>query len=192
MLSCTATHWPSFTPWRPLALQDVDALMIAVCAAAGALSPRAIADTHLPNAFESLPFLPQSSLNAGVPMCVRSALHMRDGFGLVPPPPSPSVVLGSRNVVVFTFTLRRSTVCSLSVNAGFVCVALFQPASTTNEIFSIVCEPSSVSAAAHVEHCVPPANCDVSTRHASDVPTRLPVESHVFLAQPVNVPAGPR
>jgi hypothetical protein len=55
------------------------------------------------------------------------------------------------------------------------------------------CEPSSATADAQVAvHCVPGACCDVSTRHGSDVPTRLPLESHVFGVQPVKVGDGPR
>src|SRR6266496_4997467 len=106
------------------------------------------AATHLPSALASLAFLPQSSLNALVPSFVRSALHRRDGFSFVWPPPPPAV-LGSRYVLSFTLALRTRMVCSLSVNAfGFPT----QLASTTIEILSTACEPSRVSAAAHVEH----------------------------------------
>ncbi len=55
-------------------------------------------------------------------------------------------VTGTKNVLSLSFTLRTSTVCSLSVNAVFVLPA--QLASTTRLTPSTGCVPSNVTAAA--------------------------------------------
>ena len=52
--------------------------------------------------------------------------------------------------------------------------------------------PTSAIAWAQVELTDPPVRCEVSTRPASAVPTRLPVESHVFAVQPVKLGDGPK
>src|SRR5918999_6068990 len=53
-------------------------------------------------------------------------------------------------------------------------------------------DPSNANAPAYVLHCVPAWSCDVSQRHGSLLPIRLPLSTSVFGAHPVNVGDGPR
>ena len=139
--------------------------------------------THLPKPFFAFVFVPQSSLKAAEPIVAFSALQNFAGFTL--PPVGGGVVSCARLYVVpLTVIERTSTVCTLPV--------CFHPPSTANWMPVTVCEPSRVTASAHVEHTLPPASCEVSTRQASLVPTRLPESIHVAAAQPVNDGDGPR
>src|SRR5436309_13671309 len=76
------------------------------------------------------------------------------------------------------------TVCSLSAKK--------KPLSTTSWMPVTGIEPTSASVPAYVLHCVPVWICDVSKRHASLFPIRLPESTSVFGAQPVKVGDGPR
>src|SRR5215207_9609913 len=140
----------------------------------------AMVETHLPNAFLSFAFVPQSSLNAAVPIRVRSALQSWAGLTFPPAGGCP----GAMNVSSLIVTVRTRSVCSLS--------GCDQPPSTTSWIAVIGCAPSAATAAAQVVHWVPGMSCDVSTRHASLVPTRLPVEIHVSVGQVLKLGDGPK
>src|SRR5919201_3450175 len=67
-----------------------------------------------------------------------------------------------------------------------------QPLSTTSWMPVTARDPSSASAPVYVLHCVPGESCEVSQRHGSLLPIRLPLSTNVFGAQPVNVGDGPR
>ena len=80
-------------------------------------------------------------------------------------------------------TFRTSTVCSLSANA--------QPESTTSEMDVTGYAPTSASACAYVETCVPACTWLVSYRPSRE-PIRFPDAIHTFCEQPVNDGVGPR
>src|SRR5687767_9816419 len=116
--------------------------MIERCCAfcAATLRALAVAETHLPMPLDCA-LMCHSSLNAAVPRAAFCALQTLAALTLV-----GFGAAGVRNVWSFSCTFRTSTVCSLSASA--------QLPSTTRLIDWIGCEPTSATAAAHVEHCV--------------------------------------
>src|SRR3954467_8415182 len=103
-------------------------------------------ETHLPNALRWLTFVPQSSLNAAEPACVRCAAQSLAGLTL---PPPVLGVDGTRYVLPLIVTFLTCTTCFLAV--------CDQPPSTAKLMPVTVCEPSSATACAHVEYCEPPS-----------------------------------
>jgi hypothetical protein len=114
-------------------------------------------------------------------MSVRSFAHAFAGFS--PAAGEGGVTCGSKNVWPLTFTFRTLTVCSLSSNA--------QPESTTIERPVTWYDPTSASACAYVDTCVPGCTWLVSKRPSVE-PIRLPDAIHMFWLQPVKLGAGPR
>jgi len=106
--------------------------------------PCECAETHLPNAFLWLWFVPYFSANSVAPIELRSVRHCLAGLFPAPPPPPDG---GVTKACQLMFTLRTSTVWDFGLKN--------QPESAARSISVTDCEPMSASAPAYVFDCVP-------------------------------------
>ena len=188
--SRTASRAPSPCPCpssrRPTAgVHEATAASIRFTAVARAVSVfiRAIAETHLPNALAPLRVRPVGGAER-VGAHLRAQLLAR--LRRVEPAAGRAAASSRRcrtsSALIRTFRIR--TVCSLSVNAKLE--------STTSEMPVTWYEPTSASACAYVETCVPGCTWLVSYRGVGRRRSGCPTRSRRSCEQPVNDGVGPR